>query len=141
MAGVLYSDRTDNFSETPEMAQSLVYDVIDMYEDKGTKAFPMITVDPEFRGMELYVFVIRDNDGIIVADGYKKSLVGKNMDTITDINGKNIGKMIHYSATEDGTWVEYLSENPVTKEVLPKSTWLVKYDGYIFGSGIYLPTN
>ena len=29
----------------------------------------------------------------------------KHGDTITDINGKNIGKMIHDSVTENGTWV------------------------------------
>jgi len=47
--------------------------------------------------------------------------------------------MIHDSATKKGAWIEYLWEDPVNKEVLSKSAWVVEHDGYIFGSGIYHP--
>ena len=139
LAGVLNLNPVDNFSETPDMAQNLVKDAIDLYDEKGTDAFPRFDVDPEFHGMELYVYVIRVNDGIIVAHGANKSLIGTNVDTIKDIDGKSIGKMVHDTATEKGVWVEYKWEDPANKEILSKSAWIVKHDGYIFGSGIYHP--
>ena len=116
------------------MAVSMVNQAIDLYEDIGRKAFQRIDVDPEFQGMELYVYVIRDSDGIIVAHGDDKSLIGKNSNAITDIDGKNIGDMIHNKATSDGAWIEYIPKDPVNNEFLPESVWIKKYDGHIFGA-------
>lgn len=141
VAGVLELNSVDRFSETKDMAVSMVNQAIDLYEDIGTKAFQRIDVDPEFQGMELYVYVIRDSDGVIVAHGDDKSLIGKNSNAITDIDGKNIGDMIHNKATSDGAWIEYISKDPVNNEFLPESVWIKKYDGYIFGSGIFHPEN
>ena len=140
-AGIVELNPVDSFSETPDMAVGLVDDAIDLYDDIGTKAFPRINVDPEFQGMELYVYVIRDSDGIVVAHGDDKSLIGKNADAITNIDGDGIGDMIHNLATEDGAWIEYIATDPVNKESLSESVWIKKYDGYIFGSGIFHPEN
>jgi signal transduction histidine kinase len=139
IAGVTNLNPVDRFSETPDMAVSLVNDAIDLYDDIDTNAFPRIDVDPEFQGMELYVYVIRDSDGIIVAHGEDKSLIGKNADSIGYIDGENVGDVIHDLATENGAWVQYTAEDPVNKELLPESAWIKKHDGYIFGSGIFHP--
>ncbi len=128
IAGVLYENRSDNFKQTPEMAQNLVYDSIELYEQLGTKAFPRISVEPEFRLGELYVVIARESDGIIVADGYKHSSIGN----VLNDNIRN-------AVTTKGVWVEYTAADPINNKVLPKSSWVVKYDGYIFVSGIYHP--
>lgn len=141
VAGVIELKPVDSFSETPDMAVSLVNDAIDLYDDIGTESFPRIDVDPEFHGMELYVYVIRDSDGVVVAHGEDKSLIGKNIDAIIEIDGKNIEEIIHNLATDDGTWIEYVSEDPVNKKLLPESAWIKKHDEYIFGSGIFHPEN
>ena len=139
IAGIIDLNPVDSFSETPDMAVSLVNDAIDLYGDIGTKAFPRIDVDPEFQGMELYVYVIRDSDRIIVAHGEDKSLIGENVDSIGYIDEGNVGDMIYDLATEDGAWVQYTTKDPANKELLPESAWVKKYDGYIFGSGIFHP--
>jgi signal transduction histidine kinase len=41
-------------------------------------------------------------------------------------------------ATEDGVWVDYKWFDPVTRDVMPKTSWVVLHDGYIFGAGVYL---
>lgn len=139
VAGVIELKPVDNFSETPDMAIKLVNDSIELYDEVGTKAFARIDVDPEFQGMELYVYVIRESDGIIVAHGDDKTLVGKNIESITEIDGQNVGKIIQNSASEDGKWIEYISKDPVNKKFLPESVWIKEHDGYIFGSGIFHP--
>jgi len=132
----------DSFSESPGDAQKLVNSAIELYDMRGEDAFPRIDVDPEFKGQELYVFVIRDSDGTIIADGGReRTLIGKNIDDIKDINGKDIGEIIHDRAAEDGIWVNYLWKDPANNQILPKQVWLVKHDGYIFGSGIYHKEN
>ena len=139
IAGMNDLNSVDRFSETPDMAVSLVDDAIDLYKYNGAKAFPRINVDPEFQGMELYVYVIRDSDGIIVAHGEDKSLVGQNSDSIGFVDGNDLGAMIHDLATEEGTWIQYTAKNPVNRELLTESAWVKKHDGYIFGSGIFHP--
>lgn len=137
-AGFVYViNPTDDFSETPESVIKLVLDAVELYDMHGEGAFSRLDADPEFIGQELYVYAIRDSDGIIVADGRDKGLIGKNIDDIKDINGMEIGKMIHEKATKDGTWVEYLWKDPANNQILPKQSWILKHDGYIFGSGIY----
>ena len=139
IAGVIELNPVDIFSETPDMAVSLVDDAIELYDDMGTNAFQRIDVDPEFQGMELYVYVIRDSDRIIVAHGEDRSLIGENADSIGYIDGEDVGDVIHNLATEDGAWIQYTAEDPANKELLAESAWIKKHDGYIFGSGIFHP--
>ena len=40
-------------------------------------------------------------------------------------------------ATTNGAWVDYRWEDPLTGKVVPKSSWVVLHNGYIFGCGIY----
>ena len=55
------------------------------------------------------------------------------------VDGYAYGKEFFAKATEQGAWVDYKWKDPMTGEVLPKSSWLVLHDGFIFGSGIYKP--
>jgi signal transduction histidine kinase len=134
---IIFHEKTNN-SETPEMVQAMVSKAIKLYDEKGTDAFAIINDDPEFHGKQLYVYVFRDSDGILVAHGADKAIMGTNIDDNVDANGKNFGKdIIHDSATTEGIWVEYPWMDPVTQKILPKSAWIVEHDGYVFGSGIY----
>ena len=139
VAGVIELNPVDNFTETPDRAIKLVNDSIELYDEVGTNAFTRLDVDPEFHGMELYVYVIRESDGVIVAHGEDKSLVGKSIEAITEIDGQNVANVIRDSSTEDGKWIEYVAKDPVNKEFLPESVWIKTHDGYIFASGIFHP--
>ncbi len=115
----------------------MVLDAIDLYDEIGTDSFESFNSSPDFHKSDLYMFVFRDYDSIMVAHGANMDLIGKSVDKILDIYGESIGKMIHQKATKEGVWVEYLWEDPVDKKVHPKNVWVVKHDGYIFGTGSY----
>ena len=84
-----------------------------------------------------YLFVI-NRFGDIVVQGADPSLRGQSINGPlgTDSTGKNFGAEI-MSADEDGMWVEYMFNNPTTRQPERKRSWVVKRDGLIFGAGWY----
>ena len=84
-----------------------------------------------------YLFVI-NRSGIIQVQGADPSLRGQDIrgPLGTDPSGKNFGAEI-MTATEDGMWVEYQFNNPATRQVERKRSWVILRDGLIFGSGWY----
>ncbi len=86
-----------------------------------------------------YVFVIGGNGRVI--DHPDPEIIGQDLkgDMGVDSSGYRYGDLV-LSATEAGTWVDYLSaSNPTldgSEEEL-KHTWVVRYDGVIIGSGWY----
>lgn len=71
------------------------------------------------------------------------SLIGKDSDTITDVNGKKIGIAIRKAAAKKGGgWAEYMWPRPGTDKPVPKSTFAMHVkapDGrtYTVGAGGY----
>jgi cytochrome c len=123
---------------TPEEAQALVARAIALYREKGIAAFAVISwPDGGFIDGELYVFVIAP-DRRIVAHAELDRL-GIDVGPIVDIDGKPYGRLLVEEATPEGTWLDYKRKNPVTSQIEPKRSWIVKVDGYVFGSGVYGP--
>ena len=121
-----------------QMAQDMVGSAIALYDNMGKrKAFERFQRDKIFRDGELYISVLQANDSVFVAHGMDQSLVGKKADSLVDPDGVIIGKRIREGATEKGNWVEYRWEDPITKKILSKKSWVRKHDGYIFLCGIY----
>lgn len=104
------------------------------------KAFEDFTAkDGKWQDRDLYVFVVKF-DGVTVAHGGNKALVGKNMIDLKDANGQTFIKSMIDMAQSKGTgWVDYMFTNPQTKKTEPKSSYVVRvpgFDGFI-GVGIY----
>ena len=59
---------------------------------------------------------------------------------LKDANGKPFGSELFDKATQSGTWVDYVYKDPATGKEEPKSSWVVRHDGYVFGCGVYRPT-
>jgi len=125
---------------TAEQAQALVARAIASYDESGREAaFAAIgDKDGEFVDHDLYIFVYGPGR-TIVAHGNNQALVGTVADTLIDVDGVPFGSMFMNDATEEGTWIDYKWHDPVTREDLPKSSWVVRHDGYVFGAGIYKP--
>jgi len=125
---------------TPEKAQALVARAIALYDDAGRDAAFAAIEDKngDFVDHDLYVFVYGPGR-TIVAHGNNTSLLGTVADTLIDVDGVPFGSMFMNEATEKGTWIDYKWHDPVTREDLPKSSWVVRHDGYVFGAGIYKP--
>ncbi len=86
---------------------------------------------------EWYVFIF-DEDGIILSHATVPENVGMSLlgPLGTDSTGREFGSEL-MAATETGRWVDYVYRNPTTGAEGTKHSWVVKYDGYWFGSGWY----
>ncbi|SMF86362.1 Single Cache domain 2-containing protein [Tistlia consotensis] len=99
------------------------------------KAFPAFDEDAQFKDRDLYVFVI-DPSGTTVAHGANKGLIGKSLLELRDPTGKQFVKeMISIPGTG---WVDYSWQNPTTKAVEAKRSYVIHESGYWVGVGAYV---
>lgn len=103
------------------------------------KAYKDFTTDKAaWTRKDLYVMVY-DSKGVNLAHGANEKLVGKDMSAVKDGNGVPIvGGMVALAA-KGGGWFDYDWPDPLTKKLMPKSTYARKQpsgDGFI-GVGIY----
>lgn len=128
---------------TPAQAQAMVAKAVALFEEEGLKAaFDRFTNRPgaEFNHLDLYIFVLKAEEGArIVAHARTRSLIGTNASTLIDPNGLSIGRAILDKAKLEGAWVDYGWKDPLTGQIVPKSSWVVLHKGYIFGCGIHKP--
>jgi signal transduction histidine kinase len=146
LAGVLvafYVSQTGPYSRE-ETVKQLVEEAVLLVEQKGEAAFPDFRDEGSkwFYG-DTYVFVWR-TDGIRVVYPPNPSGEGQNMVSLTDANGKEIGKLfIEIALSEKGEgWVDYEWPKPNETEASGKRTFikLATLDGqkYLVGSGFYV---
>ena len=128
---------------TPAQAQVMVAKAVALFEKAGMKAaFDRFTNRPgaEFNHLDLYIFVLKDAGGArIVAHAQTRSIIGTDATTLIDPDGLNIGRAILAKAKPEGAWVDYGWKDPLTGKVVPKSSWVVRHKGFIFGCGIHKP--
>lgn len=92
---------------------------------------------PEFIQGDIYLY-LRELNGVIVAHPVNPKLIGKNMLELPDADGKYYRKeIIELAKTKGKGWVDYRYNNPVTKQLENKSTYIFKNDDLIFEAGIY----
>jgi cytochrome c len=90
-----------------------------------------------FVDRDLYIS-IWDKNAKVLAHGANPKLVGKDFSDVKDVDGKPFMKEIVSKATSEGSgWVDYKWENPLDKEVQPKSAYFEKLDDIIISSGYY----
>ncbi len=88
---------------------------------------------------ELYIFAY-DNAGVNLALPTKPALAGKNLIGLKDPNGfPMIEKFVELSKSNKPGFVEYSFDNPVTKKVDPKLSYIIPMGGWLIGSGVYIP--
>jgi cytochrome c len=124
---------------TSQEAQAMVAEAIAYTREVGVEAAfaEMNSGESMFRDRDLYIFVV-SADGVVVAQAADPGRVGMDARSLRDAADTAYGSMIVDHATPEGAWVEYLREDPLTGDVTPKASWVVRYDGYIFGCGVYL---
>ena len=115
---------------------AMVERALQRYGDEGREATVAYYNSPESVDGEWYVFIVDENDLMIAhADPGR---LGQDLkgDLGVDVNGYRFGDQI-LSTTEEGLWTEYVHISPITDQAQAKHTWVVRYDGLIFGSGWY----
>lgn len=93
--------------------------------------------NPEFFNGSIYLY-LRGLDGIIIAHPINPKLVGKNMLDLPDADGKYYRKdIIALAKTKGKGWVDYRYNNPVSKQVENKTTYILRNNDVILEAGIY----
>ena len=143
LAAPAFADEQKKKRGTPAQAQAMVAKAVALFEEEGLKAaFDRFTNRPgaEFNHLDLYIFVLKAEKGArIVAHAQSRSIIGTNASTLIDPNGLSIGRAILDKARPGGAWVDYGWKDPLTGKIVPKSSWVVRHKGYIFGCGIHKP--
>lgn len=95
--------------------------------------------DGTFREGEMYVFLFNYKTGILAGHGAYKSLVGRNLMDMKDVDGKMLFHEFKKIAETKGEgWVEYKWPNPVTKKIEQKNSFIKKLDDkFLVGCGYY----
>jgi cytochrome c len=126
-------------ADTPADAIAMVDKGLSYLQKNGKDALikEINNKNPDFIKAELYLY-IRGMDGTILAHPVNPKLIGKNMTILPDADGKLFRKeIIELAKTKGKGWVDYRYNNPVTKNLEDKSTYLVRSGDLILEAGIY----
>ncbi len=121
-------------NEPAAYTQAVVQDAIRLYNSEGRQAAIDHYNSPDNVDGQWYIFIIGE-DGYSIAH-HNPDILGRDPALRVDSTGYFYGDEM-MSATEAGKWVSYVFTNPDTGEETLKHTWMVRYDGLLFGSGWY----
>ena len=119
--------------------QAFVERAINLYNDLGLEGTLEYYNSPESIDGQWYVFIGDDENDVMIAHAAVPQLVGMHADDIVSPDGYPAGAQVVAAATEDGAWTIYTYLNAATGNVETKHSWVVRYDGLLFGSGWYEP--
>ena len=131
-------DEISREAEPGLYTQAFVAEAIRRYDAEGREATLAHFNNPESVDGEWYMFIIGE-DGEVLAHSAIPENVGLfvRKPLGVDANGYDFGTDM-LAATEQGSWVSYVYENPARGNLLEtKHAWVVKHDGLIFASGWY----
>ena len=124
---------------TSTEAKALLDKAVAFYKANGqAKAFAAFNdAKGQFVSKDLYIFAL-DMNGKILSHGANASLIGKDMMGAKDADGKLFMKeMVEVGKTKVKGAIDYKWENPKTKKVEQKSSYVEKVDSVILGCGYY----
>ena len=129
----------DRTTEPGLFTKAFVQAALDRYDAEGRDAALAYYSSPESVDGQWYVFVADAADGAVLAHPLANR-VGNNLltdaDYGTDVRGYRFGPDL-VGASADGEWISYYRLHPETGREQPKHSWVVRYDGLVFGSGWY----
>ena len=119
-----------------EYTKNIVQAAIGMYESEGLEATAAYYNTKESIDGQWYVFIL-GRDEILAAH---PTLAGQHYSKAIGPNAYPAGPALFATAKEEGAWFSYTFPNPATGTMQAKHSWVVSYDGLIFGSGWYEPS-
>jgi signal transduction histidine kinase len=124
---------------TKDEAVAMVKKAAAAIKSEGTeKAYAEISdTKGPFIDRDLYV-VVYGMDGVVLAHGGDKKLVGVNRLHGKDVDGKEFVKeRVELAKTEPSFWQNYKYLNPVTKKIEPKQMYCERLNDTVVCGGIY----
>ena len=142
MAGLLLASGTGiaaGDGGTAEEAQAMLERAAAAIEADEAAALAAFTAGADgFRDRDLYVACQNASDGIVTAHGADPTMVGRNIDELTDAAGKRFGEEIQAVAAEgELNVVAYLWPRPGETEAVPKQTYVTKAGDQVCVVGYY----
>ena len=123
-------------SDAPAYTEAFVQQAMNLYDAVGLEdTLAYYNTDESLDG-QWYVFIFDPND-VLIAHAANPSLVNLPASEVIGPNNYPTGRAVVASADEDGEWFSYTFPNPSTGGVETKHSWVVRHDGYVFGSGWY----
>jgi cytochrome c len=126
------------FADSPEQATGLVKKAVAYYKANGLEKALEEFSDPkgQFKEGEVYIFAY-DLTGTMLAHP-NPALIGHNLSDVADADGKFFRREFVTVATTKGSgWVDYKYQNPKTKVLERKTTYVEKVEDIIICCGIY----
>ena len=124
-------------SNQPAYTQAFVQQAINLYDAVGLEDTLAYYNTPESVDGQWYVYIVDDEEDVMLALAANQSLLGQRASGVTGTNNYPVGEIGTAVADEDGSWFSYTFPNPATGRTQAKHSWVVEYDGLIFGSGWY----
>ena len=87
---------------------------------------------------QYYGFILSEDLGEILVHP-NKQLVGTAPSGISEADIPISEIIIKLKNNDEGVWVKYYFTNPANDQVEMKRSWLTLHEGYVFGSGYYIP--
>ena len=124
-------------SEKDEAVQK-VNEAITFYKNNGKdKTLVEVTKQNGKFANNPYVFIY-DMNAVILAHPKFPKLIGKDMRSVADYQGKYFRKdMAETMKNQNDGWFDYSYMNPDTKKVELKTTYVKKTDNMLFACGVY----
>ena len=136
VASAAFAQQRGTAAEAKAMLDEAVADVKAVGPDK---AFADFDDGAKWHNKDLYVFAFKF-DGVTVAHGGNKALVGKNLIGVKDPDGKYfIKQMIEVVKAQGSGSVAYSFTDPATKRIAKKLSYVARVPGYdgVMGVGVY----
>lgn len=125
---------------TKEEAVAMVKRVQAKFKADGAEATFKAVSDKsvaEFHDRDLYPFIY-DMAGVNVAHGARPALIGKNLITLKDQDGKFLVREMRDIAKNQGKgWFDYKWPNPLNSKIEDKTSYVEKMGDYWVGVGVY----
>ena len=118
--------------------QAQVEEAHHLYRSHGEGAFGMITPESQRPLLAHYPFVLDADSLEIVAHGALPGLVGTAAGFLEEAD-RALDRIMMDLSQGKGVWTAYMAENPGTRTPQLTRTYLYLHDGYVFGSGYFLP--
>ena len=124
---------------TKDEAVAMVERVQEKFKKDGADATFEAVNDrstPAFHDRDLYPFIY-DLNGLNVAHGARPVLVGKNLISLKDQDGKYLIQEIIAIAKGPGSgWVDYKWPNSITNKIEDKTSFIERMGDYVVGVGV-----
>lgn len=124
---------------SPEEAKEMVKKAVAYLKktDKDTLLKEVSNSKGKFIDRDLYISVY-DTSGVVLAHGVNPKIIGKDVSTLNDVDGKFFMKEILSKAKSDGKGTtDYKWPHPETKVYQAKSAYYELVDGMIISCGYY----